>query len=268
MKRPSPPVYIAVLLGLCMALVAWHYVALARGGASLPESAAFLVLRGVQRPLLVVGDWFSDVGRTIVGRGGVIAENERLRGEVADLRGQNQRLLRYRRDNDELRKLLGMKPPKGGKAIAADITTLDAFDQARQIHLNVGSAQGVKPKDVVFVEEGLVGQVISVTPLDCTVLLLTDREARVGAVTQRGARGVVQGTGEAVGKMAYLNFNADVREGDLVYTSGESEIFPKGLIIGQVLKARRDKGYSRLTAFIEPAVSFDRLSVVYVRVGA
>lgn len=268
MKRPSPPVYIALLLALCAALVGWHYAARRSGGVSLPESAAFLVLRGVQRPLSVVGDWVSDVGRAIVGRGGVIAENERLRGEVADLRGQNQRLMRYRRDNDELRKLLGMKPPRGGKSIAADITSLDAFDYARRVHLNVGAAQGVKPKDVVFVAEGVVGQVVAVAPLKCEVLLLTDREARVGAVTQRGARGVVQGTGDPVCKMAYLNFNADVREGDLVYTSGESEIFPKGLVIGQVLKARRDKGYSRLTAFIEPAVSFDRLSVVYVRVGA
>jgi rod shape-determining protein MreC len=69
--------------------------------------------------------------------------------------------------------------------------------------------------------------------------------------------------------MTFLDSDAaDVREGDTVLTSGLSDIFPRGLVLGRVLKVERDKRYSRLTAQVEPAVPFDQVSAVNVRIGA
>ncbi len=79
------------------------------------------------------------------------------------------------------------------------------------------------------------------------------------------AKGIVQGTGDRICKMTYLDFQADVREGDLVLTSGDSTIFPRGLVIGRVLKVEKNKTYSKMQAYIDPAVPFDRISAVYVR---
>jgi rod shape-determining protein MreC len=190
-----------------------------------------------------------------------------LRARLADAEGENKRLVRYRRENEELRQLLNMRKPSGGSGVAADVVSLASTDLARRITLNVGARQGVRPKDVVYTARGVVGQVIQVSPLTSKVLLLTDRQSGVGAMTARTtARGVVKGTGKSDCKMMYLDFQADVREGDLVVTSGESEIFPKGLIIGRVLRVEKDKTYSNMTAYIDPAVPFDQISAVYVRV--
>ncbi|HEX8833095.1 MAG TPA: rod shape-determining protein MreC [Abditibacteriaceae bacterium] len=269
LKRSSPPLVIALLLGLCAFVVLLHYGATRRGGLSAPESGVFLVLRPVQKTLTAVGDWSSDVGRALFRRPSIVSENKRLQGEVDNLRNQSQRLQRYRAENVELRRLLQMPKPRGGTIRAADIISLDATDFARRVVLNIGSRQGVRSKDVVFNAQGVVGQVATVSPLSCVVLLLTDRMSGVGAMTGRTmAKGVVKGSGERVCKMSYLDYRADVREGDLVLTSGNSEIFPKGLVIGRVLKIERDKRYSQLTAYIDPAVAFDRLSAVYVRVQA
>lgn len=271
MRRPSPLVAIVSLLLLCALLAGWHRVAARQGRISPPESAAFIAFRFVQRPLSIVGDWFSDLGRTMFRRGGTIEENETLRGQVANLKGQNQRLARYQRENDELRRLLKMPKPQGGTVVAADIVSLNATDYRQTITLNVGSRRGVRDKDAVFVAQGVVGQVGRVDAFTCDVLLLTDRIASVGAMTQRTlAGGLARGTGARNDELiiSYDNYNSDVREGDLIVTSGDSQIFPRGLVIGRVSQTQRDKAYSRLIARIEPAVPFDQLSTVYVRVGA
>ncbi len=267
----SPFVKVAILLVLGLGLIAWQMAANARGGISAPAGGVALVLWPVQKGLIGLGNWISDVGQVMVRRGDIRSENERLRARLADAEGQNQRLLRYRRENEELRKLLKMPPLPGGKSLAAEIIGYDATDFTRHVTLNVGARAGVRPKDVVYTASGVVGQVIAAAPFSSQVLLLTDREAAAGAMTSRTlANGIVLGTGERICKFSYLDFGADVREGDLVVTnglvSGKGAIFPKGLVIGRVLKVERDKTYSRLDAYIDPAVSFDRLNVVYVRV--
>src|SRR4028119_2473217 len=224
MRRPAPFILIFVLLVIAAVAVGWQRAAHSNGGISAPEGVVYLVLRPVQRTLSTVGDWFSDLGRTMFRRGGVVEENERLRGEVANLRGQTQRLSRYRRENEELRRLLKLKPPEGGTSIAADVVSLDATPYARRVTLSIGTRQGVRSKDVVFVAQGVVGQVVDVSPFTSKVVLLTDRESGVGAMSTRTmAKGWINGTGTRTLQMSFLDYNSDVREGDLIVTSGLSE---------------------------------------------
>jgi len=234
-----------------------------------PAGAAQTALMWPQRAALAMGDWAGDVGRTLFRRGGTIAENERLRRESEALRGQTLRLARYERENRELRALLKMPAPPGGITRAAPVIALDATDYVRSITLGIGSRSGVRAKDAVFTPQGVVGQVEVVSPFTATVTLLTDRASGVGAMTGRGlASGVVKGTGGSNCRMAYMDYRADVREGDVVFTSGDSQIFPRGLVIGRVSRVEKDKNLSQLTAWVDPSVSFDRLSAVSVRIGA
>ncbi|MBW3636642.1 MAG: rod shape-determining protein MreC, partial [Armatimonadetes bacterium] len=271
MRIPAYPVVIAAVLGA--GLVLWQNSASSRGGVSAPAGVAAATLSPLQRTLKASGDWLGDVGRVLVRRADIASQNEALQLRVADLEGQNARLSRLRRENVELRKLLEMPKVAGGRSLAAEIISYDASDFARRVTLNIGSRAGVAPKDVVYCAQGLVGQVTQVAPLTCVVTLLIDREGRAGAMTARTfAKGVIRGTGERICKLSYLDFNADVREGDLVTTSGlligRGAIFPKGMVIGRVVKVEKDKTYSRHEADVEPAVPFDRLSAVWVRVNA
>lgn len=269
MRRPPPLISLGLLLALCVGLVVWYTLAHRRGGISLPESGAFVVLRPVQRTLTVVGDWCSDVGRVVLHRSSIVSENEKLRAQVANLQDKNQRLSRYLRANEELRRLLNMPKQAAGRSVAADVISLDSTDYSRNLVLDVGSRQGVREKDVVYTARGVVGKVISVAPLFCKVQTLTDRLFGAGAMTDRTmAKGIVRGTGTRICKMSYLDFQADVRPGDLVLTSGEANVFPKGLVIGRVLKIEKDKFYSQMSAYIDPAVPFDQINAVYVRVQA
>ena len=269
MRRTSPAVFIFALVALCAFLVAWQRASQRRGGISVPESGVLLALRPAQKVLNGTGVWASDIGSAMFRRRGLVRENEELRGEVDNLRGQNQRLLSYQRENQRLNALLKMPKLAGGKSLACEVVGLSATDVSHAVTLNIGARSGVRVKDVVYNAQGVVGQVTDVSPFSCRALLLTDRVSGIGAMIERTqAKGIVKGNGGRLCTLSYLDFGADVREGDLVVSSGVSQIFPRGMPIGQVVEVKRDKHYSQLTATVDPTVAFDRLSAVYVRVGA
>lgn len=270
-RRLSSPLFIVLMLAVCAILVWWQKSAAQRGALSAPAGASLGVLGATNRVLDGVGGWFSDVGRTMIGRGSVLQENETLRGRVADLESQNRRMTRYRLENAELRGLLKTPKAPGGRSIAANIIALDASNYTRRVTLNVGSRRNVRVKDVVYVAQGVVGQVVEVSPFNCIVLLLTDGDAgAIGAMTSRtAAKGLLFGTGGPKCRLEiFSSYQADVREGDLVLTSGLSDIFPRGLVLGRILKVKRDKSYSRLSAEVEPLAPLEKISTVYVRVDA
>ena len=271
MRRSPAPVFLLTLLLVCMALAVWSQRARSQGKVALPDSVAIGMLRPAQKTLTAVGNWFSDVGRVMIRRGDILQENAELNRRVADLDNRNKRLLRYQQENRELRQLIKMPPPANGRLVSAEVVSRDASEYARRVVLNAGAPQGVRAKDVVYNAQGVVGQVIEVDDKygTSTVLLITDRMAGVGAMVQRtAARGLLQGTGQGTCIMTYLNLHADVREGDLIVTSGDSKIFPKGMVLGRVLKVRKDKTYSQTSAEIEPAARLDQISAVWVRVQA
>ena len=275
--RRSLPFFLALLL-IAGVLVWWQGRAAQSGKMSAPSGVTFAVLRPGQKAVLAVGGWFGDVGKAMFRRGDIVSENEKLRTRVADLESRNVRLQRYRRENDELQALLKMTKPPGGKPLAAQIISYDAADYAQRFFVNVSARNGVQPKDVVFSSHGVVGQVVNSSstflPIPTSeVWLLTDRRSSVGAAIARtGAVGVVQGTGGALCRLDYLDYFADVRVGDTVLTSGlvvkEGGVYPKGLVIGRIIKVERDKTLSRLSAFVDPAVPFDQITTVWVRAGA
>lgn len=271
MPRRSPLTFLALLFLVCVVSVVWSLRARGQGKIALPNGIALALLRPGQVAFRGIGNWFSDVGRVMVRRDDIIQENKALRGRIATLENQNRRLLRYRSDNQELRQLLKMPTVPGGRLLAADVVSRDATDYARRLIINVGKRQGVRPKDVVFNAQGVLGQIIEVDPYygSSTVLLLTDRMSGVGAMVQRTtARGRLLGNGSETCKLSDLNLHADVREGDLIVTSGDSQIFPKGMILGRVLRVKKDKTYSQTTAEVEPAAHLDQSSAVLVRVQA
>ena len=269
-----------VLVFIAVVLVFWQKRARRNNNPhlSMPESATFAVLRPGQAALLSIGDWFMDVGRVMFRRNNVITQNENLRARVTQLQNANDLLRSYKTENNELRALLQTRKPSGGERLAAQIVSFNATDAAQHVFLNVGAQQGVRVKDVVYSSQGVVGQVVApnarLIPFPTSeVLLLTDRLSGVGAMVARsGASGVVQGTGGNICTLDYLPFHADVREGDLVLTSGlvvkDGGVFPRGLVIGRITKTERNKTLSRLTAFVAPAVPFDKITTVWVRTGA
>ena len=123
----------------------------------------------------------------------------------------------------------------------------------------------------VIVSEGLIGKVVSVSNFTSTVKLLsTDELSNKISIKIETEKNSLYGllTSYNKSKNIYLiegiSSNNGIKKGDKVVTTGLSEIFPSGILVGTVKKVTVDK-YELATAIeVTPAVNFDDIKIVTV----
>ena len=161
---------------------------------------------------------YNDLVQSISESRKLISENKQMKLKITDLE----------EENEALRRQLGAPLPLSYKFIPANVIAL-----SRQMELSVGSNNGVEPGMTVVDGQVLVGRILSVSEYRSKVILLTDNDIEVPAITQRGTRGMVRGQlGELISFDSVLQKDLLFLE-DVVYTSGEAD-FPPQLLIGEV----------------------------------
>jgi rod shape-determining protein MreC len=197
-------------------------------------------------------------------------ENESLREEINSLRGELADKNATKEENERLRDYLAMKEKyRDFKLNEALIIGREGEDHATFFTLNKGKNDGIEVGMAVMVKEGLVGSICDAGPDWSRVRVINEASASAGAYVQRsGEIGVLCGdiaykdTGLCT--LKYLKENADVEEGDLIFTSGEGSVYPSGIYVGKVTSVNSD-GFSRSkTATVECAVDFEALDYVIV----
>lgn len=151
--------------------------------------------------------------------------------------GKERFLFEIEEENKRLRRLLDLKEHSIYEGLASSVIAREPGNWFQALLLDRGERSGVKKNSIVVTPEGLVGRVIKVNKSSSQVLLITDPGSEIGALVQRTRiQGVIQGRKRDL-ILKYLPLEADVREGDLVLTSGlEGGLFPKSLVIGRIKK--------------------------------
>ena len=195
---------------------------------------------------------------------GTRQENQQLRDEVAELKERlNQSLensVQYKRLRGQL--LFAKRQPD--RKVFAEIIG-ESVDNIHQMRLvNRGSRHGLKRNFSAILKEGLVGRVQSVTPFQSNLQLITDFRSRVPALIHRNrVRGLIYGTQTGL-EMRQINRRAEVKKGDRVITSGLGGLFPKGILIGNIVEVKRQPHELFQTASIETAVDLSRMEEVFI----
>ena len=199
------------------------------------------VLYPVQRVLLVPRD-------AIALAGTYATEITSLRQENAELKrieALNAKALlqieQLANENKRLRDLAGARERAAARSVLTEVLyeTRDPF--TRKLVLDKGAQQQVTIGQPVIDAKGLVGQVTRVFQFSSEMTLVTDRNMTVPVVLQRtGMRSVAFG-GAAPGRLElrYLASSADLREGDLLTTSGLDALYPPGLPVGRIERIER-----------------------------
>jgi len=113
--------------------------------------------------------------------------------------------------------------------------------------------------------DGVVGLVTATSPRAARLMLLLDRQSAVDGVVQRSrTRGIVRGTGTGELELEFVARDGDVRDGDVIVTSGLGGVYPKSLRIGRVARVIDPGGRLLQIATLTPAVDFGRLEQVFV----
>jgi rod shape-determining protein MreC len=131
--------------------------------------------------------------------------------------------------------------------------------------LDRGERDHVRRGMAVLAPQGVVGQIAEASYAAARVVLLTDHNSGIDAIVQRSrARGIVQGGTDGSCYMNYLSRDADIAVGDRVLTSGLDGIFPKGVVIGEVVELSRSYNGLLQSAVVRPGVALDQLEEVLV----
>ncbi|BAL22480.1 rod shape-determining protein MreC [Azoarcus sp. KH32C] len=178
-----------------------------------------------------------------------------------------QRLLRFdqiEEENRHLRAMLDMSQALGSRSVAAEIL-YDAPDPfSRKVILNRGSQQGIEAGMAVVNEQGMIGQVSRVYPVQAEVTLLTDKDQAVPVVVSRnGLRGVLTGAGQGRLELRFTLSGADIKPGDRLVTSGLDGLFMPGLPVADVVSVDRDSP-TFAAVVCEPVAGVERTTQVLV----
>ena len=195
---------------------------------------------------------------------GAQEENTQLRTALQqlELRLQEERALAQQAAG--LRRLLELKAAAPVSTTAADIIGASGTSGYRAILINKGRQDGVEADMAILSPDGVVGRVAQAGLHTAKVQLLIDRTAAIGAMVERSrAQGVVMGVGDQSLQLQYVSGLADVRQGDLVVSSGIDGVYPQGFVIGTVdLVDRGPVSYREIR--VRPAVDVTRVEQVLV----
>lgn len=200
----------------------------------------------------------------------VYQDNQTLKAEIAELRQNNVNVTEVLAENARLRTMLDYK--KGAPQfdfVTAQVIARDPGTWTNVIMINRGTADGIAKDMAVVTAQGLVGSVVSVYNNAAKVQLILDPRSAVGSLVQRAesrVAGIVEGNGSnpVSPRMVNIARDADIIKSDKVITSGFGGIYPKGILMGEVLDIVNDEGGLLKYAVLKPAVDFDRLEEVLV----
>ena len=202
-------------------------------------------------------DW---AGEAFATRRRLQEENARLHTENLILHAQLQKFEALEAENVRLRNLLNSPIERGERVLIANLLSVDLDPYRHEVVINRGSRKRVFRGQPVIDAHGVVGQVIEVTPLTATVMLITDpAHALPVQVNRNGLRSIALGTGNMERlSLPHIPKSADIRSGDLLVTSGLGGRFPRGYPVARVEEVVIDPGKAFAQVYARPLAELDR----------
>jgi rod shape-determining protein MreC len=266
------------LVVVVMLILPVSSVALSRGrpGRGPVDRVMIGAVAALQEQGVLALGFVEDIWQDYIALRDLKEENERLRLKVARYEEERARLLGVLQENARLRSLLELREARPDlKLRPARVIGRDMTPWFRVLRIRLDTAQldfEVKPQMAVVGHEGVIGQVIEVYDGGyADVMLVSDPRSKVDVISQRTrTRGMVHGLGhkrDYDARLAYLRRKDEVKEEDLVVTSGKGGIFPQELRVGQIKAVEQRSFGLEQQATVEPSVDFSRLEEVFVITG-
>jgi len=193
-----------------------------------------------------------------------------LRQENRDLRGRidilNRKIETYKviqDENDRLKNFLNFRKTIPYTTTPAQVIGRDPSNWSNSLIIDKGLSSGISRNSAVVSTKGLVGRVIELGKRSAKVLLITDPNSKVGVIIQRNRQGgILIGMPDGKCRMIYIALDSDVAVGDRVLTAGLGSLFPKDILVGEVLTVDKEPGRLYKYAVIKTAEDLSRLEEV------
>lgn len=206
-------------------------------------------------------------------------EVNKLREEKAQLAMEVAVQRDLSKENDRLREMLGFKTESQFKLLPCRVISRDPSSWWNTVQINRGwDDDNNLQKDMPVVSpRGVIGKTSEVGRNITEVILLVDENCKIAATIQgSNAQGIVVGDsnyqeGRPRARMKFIDRNANIAVGELVFTSGLGGVFPQGLLVGTVAEVPKIKDSTVAglyqEAIIDPAVDLRDLQELFIIIG-
>ena len=198
-------------------------------------------------------------------------ENEQLKQKNAELANE---LIEYESLKDEverLREALNFTESRSNyNYVGVNIIGYSGSSLSDGYIIDKGSNDGIAKNMVVVSYKGLVGKVTKVSSNFAVVQSILNENIAVAVMDQqtRDATGVLQGLSDKKDTNMTVVYNlpidSDVKEGDIIITSGLGKIYPKEIPVGTVVSVEEDHVRVMKSAVVEPFVNFNEVEELFV----
>ena len=246
-RGPAAEVKLALMVVLAVALLItdanWKTLNPLRQSISI---ALYPFQRAVMLPrdaTFLVHDWYSAAAA-------IKAENEGLQRQRIELAQVTSNAAQLAAENAQLRRLMGVFDKAVDQpAIVVEVLYEPSNAFNRRLVFNKGSSAGIAPGMPIIDEGGVVGQIIRVTPMSSEAAMLTDEVVSIPVQILRNGLRLIAFGSTSPGKIEvrYFSSDADIREGDMLVTSGVGGVFPPGLAVAKIESVERNAstGFAR-----------------------
>ncbi len=243
----------AISIGIMALDQRQKYLEVARGWLS---TAVYPLQMLVQTPF-EAWDWMS----------GSVSDRERLKLHNSELQAQlrvaNFQLLRMAalaQENQQLRAIRDASSTLQTRSLVTEIMRVDLDPYRHRVLLNHGANDGLYKGQAVLDANGVFGQITRTGRFAAEAILITDAgHATPIRVNRTGLRSIAYGTSN-YNKLSlpYITGDTDIKEGDLLVTSGLGGIFPAGYPVAEVSSVKRDPAQPFATVEAKPLAHMEQ----------
>lgn len=247
-------IFVSLIIFLFMGLS--RFLGIGEGGLESASSRIAYPFLVVQRMLVApLNRWrekrqsslalMKDLERSLVAR-------ENLQQEVIQLKA----LLNYTENSQDLRDFLNRYENSTAQIVRI---LLKNFSGSHYFLIDAGAGQGIEKDMIALHKDTLIGRVIEVYPYYSKVLLLTDQGCKIAAFCAgTNTQAIHEGMNRLdMTRLSYVNHLDEVKEGDLVLSSGEGLIFPRGFGLGRIKQQEHDGLHYSIT--VQPLTDLNRI---------
>ena len=225
----------------------------------------------LQKVVYTIGDKFKGTLDFFLNFSKVKEENAELAKENIELKNNLLEYDKLKEENERLREVLNFANSKDNyDYIGTEIIGYSGESFSDGYIIDKGENDGLKKDMVVISNKGLVGQVTSTGSNWAIVESLLNKNIAVSVMVNstRETTGILRGyvtrTNNGLTKVTNLPLDSEIKEGDVILTSGLGQIYPKEIRIGEVVSVETDEIKVMKTAIVKPYVDFNKLEELFV----
>ena len=255
-KSWSIPVTVLVFMGLVLVFVLWR-VDNTRTELVRTKIIDFIspLTTPLNYPIKVVGDFV----RYFEIYSSLLEENKELKRNLQNMTAWKEKALQLEQKNAQLRALNNVKLSKDLVWVTGEIMADSGSPFYQSGVINIGIKDGIKNGSAAVDGLGLVGRISGIGQNVSRVLFLTDISSAIPIKIKRNnQKGLLIGDNSQWPLLEFVEEKALINIGDRVFTSGYGNVFPSGILIGNIFIDSRKK------LRVKPIANFESLEFLRI----